>query len=290
MRTVMDNFTHVTLLSNSSLKYYPTNSLSRFTVKLPNTINLNSNEKWYVGLTNVAHTSISEQTKITIKSSTQVIHCLDIGLIIFLYATTPKFYQKIEEDNFFDRYNSSAELAKFNYNKNEAYIQLIVVKDASLLIKCNQEYTLEEFFDIIFSQIRRPLWPEFIESFQKEIKNFKPTKQIEAIIKNIKDSINIDVNTKINPFPFYMCFYCNIIKPRTIGDASVQCLYMHPLGTDADRSISRSYQIDNVQYCPIEKYNISEISILITDETGEQINFRDGLFMTYLVLHFRKGI
>ena len=65
---------------------------------------------------------------------------------------------------------------------------------------------------------------------------------------------------------------------------------MNPLGAYTDKSLARSYQIDNIQYCLIENNNISEISILITDENGEQINFDGGLFMTSLVLHFRKGI
>lgn len=90
--------------------------------------------------------------------------------------------------------------------------------------------------------------------------------------------------------PFYMCFYCDIIKPRIIGDTAVRCLFMDPFRTVVDKSIPRSYEIDNIQYCPVEKYSISEINILITDEHGEQVHFEDGLFMTSLVLHFRKGI
>lgn len=290
----MDNFTYVTLLSNSSLKYYPENSLSRFTVKLPNAINLDSNEKWYVGLTNVSHTSIGKEPKpqhIKIKiKSTGKQGFLNEKLINLLNAA-PNFYQKVKEKNFFDQYKTGIELKKYVYVKGQPFIQIELLKGDNIIIICDEEYLPRQFFDIIFSQIKKEKWKAFIKSFQDDIIQFEATEEVNSKIQKIKDEYVEEITTFINvPLPFYICFYTDIIKPRSIGDTNTRCLYMCPLGTFTDRSKALAYEIDNVQYCPIEKHNISEINILIADENGEQINFEGGVFMTCLVLHFRKGI
>lgn len=292
----MDNFTHVTLLSNSSLKYYPKNSLSKFTVKLPNTIYLNSNEKWHVGLTSVTHTSISAKLpEITPKIRIKVPEKLGWTNenLIDLLNTAPKFYEELKKNGFFDRYQGKTVIRQFTYikNDNKPYIQLKVLEKVNVILLCNEEYTAEEFFDVIFSQIEKVKWPEFIKSIKNDVKNFKLTTEKQSKIKQLKEKYMEEILiTRDIPFPLYICFYCDIIKPQIIGDTSVKSLYMYPLGAVKDKSTPRSYTIDNIQYCPIEKHSISEISILISDEHGEQVNFEDGLFMTCLVLHFRKGI
>lgn len=88
--------------------------------------------------------------------------------------------------------------------------------------------------------------------------------------------------------PGYMFFYSDLIEPRIVGDALGRVLLTHPL-----RPIEQIYQsvnILNVQYCKLEKSRIVEINILITDETGEQINFKNDIISTMILLHFRKGI
>jgi len=303
----MDNSTYVTLLSNSSLKYYPENTLSRFTVKLPNVINFDANEKWYVGLMNVAHTSICKEkdipAKILIKSSVK--QGMIYEKLINLLNAAPEFYQKIKENSFFERYMSATfiefnkyDFSKLGYNQVEykfdfsklGYIQVELLENVVVKIHMDVEYTPEDFFDNIFSQIEKSKWKQFIESFQNDIKQFKMTTETKDKILKMKNNYVKEITKQTFILPFYMCFYCDIIKPRIIGDTSIRCLYMNPLGAYTDKSLARSYQIDNIQYCLIENNNISEISILITDENGEQINFDGGLFMTSLVLHFRKGI
>jgi len=292
----MDNLTFVTLLSNSSLKYYPENTLSRFTVKLPNVINFDADEKWYVGLMNVAHTSICKEkevpVKILIKSpggNQETIH----EKLIYLLNAAPEFYQKIIEKSFFNRYSSTAaepfDFNKYKFSKKD-YIYITVMGPVVVQIFTDVEYTPEDFFDLILSQLEKRDWKMFIDWIQSVIKHFKMTSEINDKILKLKNNYVVEITKQILPNPFYMCFYCDIIAPRIVGDTSIRCLYMNPLGAYADKSLARSYQINNIQYCLIENNNISEISILITDENGDQINFDDGLFMTSLVLHFQKGI
>lgn len=292
MMNTIDDFTYVTLLSNSSLKYYPNNSLSRFTVKLPNVINLSANENWYVGLMSVAHTSISNEEKIPakIKIKSTARQGFTNNKLIVLLNSAPNFYNEVKQENFFDRYSPLVKFEKEDFIRGQPFIQIEALHGVNVIIKTNIEYTPNELFDSIFKQIEKDKWEDFIKSFQNDVKNFKLTNEMQTKIQNAKDDYVDEITIKTQPFPFYVCFYCDLIKPRIIGDLSTRCLYMYPLGAVSDKSSPRSYQIDNIQYCSIEKYNISEINILITDENGEQINFEDSLFTTSLVLHFKKGI
>lgn len=58
---ILENTTSfcITLLSGSSLDYYPENSLSKFRVKLPYTLDFTKNN-WEVGITKFAYTCVEE--------------------------------------------------------------------------------------------------------------------------------------------------------------------------------------------------------------------------------------
>lgn len=91
--------------------------------------------------------------------------------------------------------------------------------------------------------------------------------------------------------PFnYLCIYTDIIQPRIVGDRMTRILYMNPIQNENDWLNRNVVNIKNVEYYPLESSTISEINILIADETGEQINFNDSTFSTMLLLHFKKSI
>ncbi|HBK82592.1 MAG TPA: hypothetical protein DDZ41_03200 [Flavobacterium sp.] len=88
----------------------------------------------------------------------------------------------------------------------------------------------------------------------------------------------------------YLCIYSDIIKPRIIGDQVSRVMYIHPIQSNNNNNINERnvINIKNVEYYPLEKSNISEIDILLADETGEQIDFNNSSFSTMISLHFKK--
>lgn len=86
----------------------------------------------------------------------------------------------------------------------------------------------------------------------------------------------------------YVCVYSDIIKPVIIGSQLSRALLMRPLIDEEATKKRTAIIITNKQYCQLESSEIAEINILITDETGEQINFIDDSFQTMIRLHFRK--
>lgn len=85
----------------------------------------------------------------------------------------------------------------------------------------------------------------------------------------------------------YFCVYSDIIKPVIIGSQFSRALLIRPLYDEVSKNRT-AVNISNKQYCPLESTEIPEINILITDETGEQINFIEDSFQTMIRLHFRK--
>lgn len=77
--------------------------------------------------------------------------------------------------------------------------------------------------------------------------------------------------------------YSDIIKPRHLGN--IQSRYLKVIPTSSDRVI----RFKHVEYCPIEPSYIESISIVITDGSGENVNFKASTTPTYIMLHFKRN-
>lgn len=271
----MDSF-YVTLLSGSSLEYYPENSLSKFTVNLPYTLSLNEN--WVVGVTNFAHTHTKtvDLPKIEFNKNERI----NLNeTIINILGAYPIFLNQIKNQHFFDRYALGFKLNANIYTKGPIVQINMLTKNPQ--IRCNKLYTPITLFDEIFSQIDKENWVKEINSLKENLNNLQIKPEYTQFITKIPART-------LKKQTGYMLIYSDIIKPRIIGNTMARVLTMYPMITKTDTY--QAIDIVNIQYCPIEKFSISNINILITNEEGEQINFEDGFFNTSIVLHFRKGI
>jgi len=77
--------------------------------------------------------------------------------------------------------------------------------------------------------------------------------------------------------------YCDLITPQFVGSDYVRCLrtFIHP-------SKFCEHRFNNVYYVPVQKRSFQDISILIKDIKGKNINFKAGAVPTKAVLHFRR--
>jgi hypothetical protein len=84
----------------------------------------------------------------------------------------------------------------------------------------------------------------------------------------------------------YMFIYTDVILPRHVGENFNNVLHICPI-----KEFDNQYNaIKNVQYYNVNKDTISNITIKILDENGENISFKSGFFPTSVTLHFRKII
>lgn len=275
----------ITLTSGSSLNVYPNNTLSHFTTKLPYTLELN--EEWSVGIVKFACTAINyekfevEPPKIKFINTAGAFSS-DIN--IFDIVKPHKSFLNTIDQQFFKRYDKNLKLQDHTHTKD--IVQVTILNNTYILLM-NVLYTSTSLFDEIFSQVPKDKWEKIVEYLEKSrsekmnIKNFNVIKKRVEYIEPILSS---------NEIPNYMCFYSDLISPKIFGNVMVRNMFMHPVKFNKQYQNYQNCDVTNIQFSTLEKTKISEISILIADERGEQINFKDDNFNTMIVLEFRNGI
>lgn len=286
----------LTLLSNGSMEYYPENTLANFSNKMPKTLDLNvfENEVWYAAVTDCSFTTIkkgdgSNISKIFFHAVTD--SALS-GNIIEVLRGSFDFFKEISHKNFFLKWKQNDQNfiekkhKEFDsLNKDIYTFFLQQTNNEKYWIKMNHVYTANELFDTIFSQIAMKNWSLEIEAFEQKIKNIQTKNDNEkslhtkSIIKEVK-----------NLFPNYVCIYTDIIEPRILGGKLSRAMVMYPMRTRENQNeYPHNLQIKNIQYCRVDKNRITDISVMLADETGAKLNFIDSDFSTMIVIHFQKS-
>lgn len=277
---------HLTLLSNSSLNYYPENKLSRFTVKLPTPIEFDDVESWDVGITNMSFTTLRNQNDTGVRIVFKNRNIINLNhSIIQILQYCRKTFPIVKQKNFFDKYTDKNVKVPVSLIGKRPFIQ-IRMKNSNVQLLTDVEYTVNKLFDDIFSQVDKTKWFEEVEFLKSEIQNLKIAMDVNenALIRSWVEEKLIVVKNR----PNYVCVYTDIIKPRLFSDIDSRALALIPYKLIL--SNNSSVDINNIQYCPIERSRITDIIISINDETGEQLDFIDDTFCTMVVLHFRKSI
>lgn len=151
----MENF-HITLLSGSSLNYYPNNSLSRFTVKLPHTVEFQNVTDWEVGITNFSCTTIEsdieEILKIRFNENKRI--NLGVSIIHIIRRTCPNFYEEIKKKGFFDQYSSKG---KTKLKVALTYGDVVQLHGDNVFPKFSVglAYSSRDLFDHFFQQLKK---------------------------------------------------------------------------------------------------------------------------------------
>lgn len=84
---------------------------------------------------------------------------------------------------------------------------------------------------------------------------------------------------------FYSLYvYCNIIEPRPVGDSEVPLLRIVPIEGKSGQMITKTYE--HIQYIPLLQKHLRAIEINIRKDTGENVPFELG--KSVITLHFRK--
>lgn len=283
----------LTLLSKCSMNYFPENTLSKFSVKLPYTLHL-SKDNWLVGMKRFACTSLEDKLywPLNMRNEKNVIYFKQSNndykvSIMQILHVVPSFLQIIiENEQFFDTYTST-EMDRDEVDApNMKYIN-ITSRQGLMKIPINYVFTPRDLFNYYFSQIHPDERVNEIEWLKNELQAWQRVSMrvTNAFFSKFKDII--DSPKSIN----YVCVYSDIIQATITGDCTSKVMYMLPIQDEYSWNNRRNVlDINNVEYHRVSKNQISEINILIADETGEQINFTNDSFSTMILLHFKKDI
>ena len=282
MEITQDSF-YVTLLSNSCLDLFPSNTLSKFSVKMPQVLNLPHHDKWLCGIVNLSHSSIIIESEETAKPpiTIEFLNATDIPVsqrdVRGMFQSNAKLIEYLKSNIDYSKYSSKSGVKQPTYwagVEKKTKVNVLIVRE--FFVKCDFEYTPETFIEEMFSQVLFADWASTI--------NFFKTKTILNESPEVRDYFKITENA-VKSVPDYLCCYCDVIQPQIIGNQLSRLLLMAPIRNFDKQPLM---ELNKIQYCAVEKTRISEINVLITDRYSEQIEFKPSEYMTRILLHFKK--
>lgn len=255
---------YLTLPSNSSAKYYPDNTMTRFTTRLEKSVSLTGD--WEVGLVEIQYTR-SWNNLFRGEGRVQYMQSAVLrGKQIFVQhqiRLPPGYYespsdivqyvnQHIEE---FAKKSDIEQFPIFNYNAFTKRLHGVISNGASVI------FSQALCFMLGIGARQNP-----IQHFDDEPLTFR---------SNHACDMNRDLNS--------LFVYCNLLEHVLVGDSKVPLLRIVPIsGKHGDNSY---ITYEKPQYVPIQRKHFDSIEIDIRNDAGLPIPFETGKVL--ITLHFR---
>ncbi len=267
---------YMTLLSNSSMNFFPENKTSSFTVQLPRSVKLFGD--WEVALTEI-HYPYSfftvqdgdNEIKIkTFKATKEFIDSKGKSLPPMTWSTlkiTPGFYSNVKE------------------------IINAINKEIQKAIKLADYFQFDEKTSRVSlkSGIKPVDGGVVINAFKMRGRlalqlGYKPDDEVSVSKADPLHSTNITTG-----IPDVMMVYCDVVESQIIGDSwakVMRTLITSPESGESYFSRPCSREFSQLHYIPLQKKHFDAISIDIRDVTGKLFPFRFGTLN--VKLHFKK--
>lgn len=101
--------------------------------------------------------------------------------------------------------------------------------------------------------------------------------------RKVSDEIGPRSTEHIGASPVFI--YSDLIKTRCVGSANARYLRVLP----AVASLGTYHtQFRNIEYCPLERTYLENVSVFITDMYGAQVKFAASEIPIYIMLHFKQ--
>ena len=319
-----DNF-YINLPSNASLGYYPENTLSKFKVRLPQSIVLDR-EGWECGLVEIHFPSkISplwdgDYVYIGVSSNLfamgkeefkeeeyETYHWMSEKIFGDKQLIKPKPYRvksnkrveephalmikmrfKPEKQNMYSAYEFIESLEKF-------------FSDSKLVGKIKTEETKEKLISIVYSsEMKRltmklnpkrdtPFYLAFGSKLARILGFAVDDRQLLFFERGeyLMNDHTVDFNANKPPY-FYV--YSNIIRPSIVGDILAPVLRVVLLpnsgGNSSEKNDILAKTFTQINYYKLRLFNFQDIEIELRSNSGELIPFLYGC--VNLLLHFRR--
>lgn len=307
---------YVDLPSDSSLNYYPENTLSRYTTRLAHTIELKPEDHWHVGLVELSYPYGFDTLESTVvgedNEMTSNVILTKVGRVVFparTYTSFKDLYETIrdavsQQDGKRDKI--LRELQWFMYKEKMSFEYLkrtkginpwhhnqepvtssqkniltmsFKVSDGSEA-KLNVTFPVRLYYGIddLIIEIRNrlPSLDHAISAHMSIRKLYLPDIQAVHLVQSKRSMDEIEETQ-----PVFV--YTDIIKPVLVGDTFVRRLRVIQFP-----SVTGHHVFDPPYYMPVEKSRIETISIALHSKTGSPVRFETSPIPTYAVLHFIK--
>lgn len=258
---------YLTLLSNSSLDYYPENKTSSFTVHLPNKLILSN--VWEVAIVEIHYqytffnvTENNNQINIEISNNENDKDSFNLEI-------EPGYYDDVEDivfqvNNVFKQHTMQECIELNGITKRIEPIQPQYLDELNIVSKFSNA--------TIKLQNRLALQLGFTPN--ENILKYAKSKHASSILLGVPDQ---------------MLIYCDIIEPQLIGHEFARVLRIiqsHPTEKRMIFGQACYQEFSLLHYVPILKKEFESISIDIRDCTGNLMPFQHGTLT--IKLHFRE--
>jgi len=249
----MNSHFYMTLPSNSSVDYYPDNTVAHYTTKLANKVELEGD--WEVGLAEISFPSEVENVV-----RDQCYFDLYIRDAFFRNILLPPgnhrrmrtlldtmYREQIEQTNL------PAPMVEFSYDDNAAKIHLqIALENTSIQFSPDLAYMLG----------------------------------FDENVKYSKNAVSTRVPSRIAGTIRSVYIYCDILEHVAVGDSRAPLLR---IVDNPRKTYGNVHQIMNpILYVPLQKKNFDTVEINIVTDTGVSVPYRSG--KAFVVLEFRRAI
>lgn len=261
---------YLTLISNSSMNYFPDNKTNSFTVHLPSYITLNG--KWEVALVEIHYPF----TFFNITDNNNTIY--------IKYHNDDDSYVEKLDTGYYDDINDLIKIinSKLKNHLNDKDL-VSFDKVTKRVIIDNNSFT--ENTDPSTNTIDKTKRTLFSISFQNRLAmqmGFAPQQNILSYTLS-PHAINIGIGV-----PEQFLVYCDIIDTQIIGDTSAKVLRIINTAdgviTPFAQSCHKEFNLSH--YVTVNEKKFEKVSIDIRDTTGDFLPFQFGVLT--VKLHFRR--
>lgn len=252
---IKDSF-YLTLLSNSSMEYYPDNKTTNFSTKLPKPLKLEG--EWAVGIVEFQYPC----TMFTVQEHENIIYItkrmlmpgdLKPSSVMYKAHIPATNYENIS--NILTALNNIKEKIKFRFDDISKLVNVAIADDSITSITLSPKL-----------------------SFQL---GFEPNNNLAH-----KNQGRCPANVYLG-LPSQLFVYCDIIEPQIVGDVMTPLLRI--ISLDPSKYIygsNKMHVFSPPHYLPVMRREFDTIEIDIRSSTGEKIPFQFGT--ACVKLHFRK--
>ena len=278
---------YLILPSNSSMDLYPNNKISHFTVQLPKQIDLDGSYEVAISEIFYPHSWFNFETedRIWLYYGNQGID----AMTVLQEGSYPSAKHLIEE-----LMNNLALEFRISKRKRLESIRRLVRgratdEDKLVVQKGETEESVSKTkveFDLVFNahtqlvQLKTDS-VDSVVSFSSRLSQILGFESERFLGKGLFVGKRLVDMTRIN----VIYTYCDLVEPRIVGDTLAPLLGVVAAEGDKDgKNVWIRYT--KLQYHPVVKRNISDITITLRDEVGELIRFRKGKVI--ITLHLRR--
>lgn len=247
---------YLTLLSNSSMEYFPENMTTRFSTKLPKSIVLEGT--WDVGIVEFQYPC----TMFTVQEHESMVYVTKLIQMPNEATTSTVYYKKHIPATNYDNINhilmalnNIRENIKFRYDELSKYVHVAVMDENIKSLSLSTQLSLQLGFEPHRNLVEKGLG---------------------------KCPANLHLG-----LPPQLFVYCDIIEPQIVGDVMTPLLRIIPL--DPSKYIygaNKMHVFSPPHYLPVMRREFDTIEIDIRTSTGQKIPFQFGTVC--IKLHFRK--